>query len=124
MSLAGLNPVLRQAVSWCLAQAAAHGIRPTITSVSRSFVQQAQLYRRYLDGRSPWPANPPGQTAHHPWWTVRTSDGRRHRGALAWDSTVPAQHQALWNAIRTAAGFHLPANDEIHAEIRDWQALV
>lgn len=126
MSLAGLHPQLRTHAEKTVQLGRAYGVHPTITSVFRTIDFQRQLYTNFqkckaagLQGRNvqltpgmscAWPANPPGASAHN--------------YGLAWDSTVPAHQQALWNAIRRAYGWHVLPNDEIHAEYPGWREIV
>jgi len=117
--LAGLNPGLTAAAEETIRLAGDYGLHPTITSVYRTLVQQAGLYQtrqRCLAGdriackQQPYPANPPGNSAHN--W------------GLAWDSWVPAPEMPLWVAIRRAIGWRVPENDLIHAELPDWRLYV
>lgn len=111
VSLRGLNVHVRRAAQSCLDEfRRQYGFSPTITSTKRTMAQQLKLYRRWLAGLSPWPANPPGQSGH--------------QYGLAWDSWVPDQYMAAWTAIRKAAGFHVPVNDVIHAEVPSWGLYV
>jgi LAS superfamily LD-carboxypeptidase LdcB len=91
-----------------------------VTSCYRSWAEQDRLYRQFLKCKaageviSPankkpecrYPANPPGASGHN--------------FGLAWDSVVPAHQQWTWDYLRTAAGFRIPPNDRIHAEVPDW----
>lgn len=101
------------------------GIPVTVTSVKRDWAKQTALYQNFLlckarglypSGASvtpgmtcKYPANPPGQSSHE--------------YGLAFDSWVPAEHQANWNLIRRYAGFRVPENDLIHAEFPNWRAI-
>ena len=105
----GLKRDVSAAVAWCLEAARLNGLKPVITSTYRSRSEQLKLYRDYLAGRSPWPANPPGTSGH--------------QYGLAWDSWVPDAQLPLWTTIREAAGFRVPPNDVIHAEVPDWPAF-
>lgn len=115
VSARGLNRYVRAAVEWCLEAAALNGISPIITSTYRSSSEQTRLYRKnqleLAAGRTPaFPANPPGQSGH--------------QYGLAWDSWVPASQVPLWITIRRHAGFHVPDNDVIHAEVPGWAQYV
>lgn len=110
MGLAGLQSWVRPYAEWCLDVAHYYGIPVTITSTYRSWAEQAELRRRYEQGRSRWPANRPGDSAHN--------------YGLAWDSTVPERYQDWWNAVRRAAGFEVLDNDIIHAQVPRWRDLV
>lgn len=88
---------------------------PTITSTYRSLAEQAALRKEYEEGLRTgrprkWPANKPGDSAHN--------------YGLAVDSWVPDEWMDLWAAYRRAAGFTVPANDIIHAEVPNWRDFV
>lgn len=122
----GLHPQLQAYAEYSIKVGRHYGLNPRVTSVYRSVDHQRQLYNNFLAckaaglaGRSvsinpgmscAWPANPPGRSAHN--------------YGLAWDSVVPASQQALWNQIRRALGWHVLANDEIHAEYPGWREIV
>lgn len=40
------------------------GVRPTITSALRTYAQQESAYKAFVEGRSRYPAAPPGTSAH------------------------------------------------------------
>lgn len=42
----------------------ANGIRHRVTSTKRTWDEQARLYQNFLDGKSQFPAAPPGQSKH------------------------------------------------------------
>lgn len=116
--LRGLNPLVRGRVEYAV-KVFEHftGVRPTITSTYRTIAEQTKLYNAYLNGQrtgnpTPWPANPPGESAHN----VRN-------GALAFDSWVPPEWMPLWRWLREQLGFRVPDNDVIHAEVPNWRAL-
>ena len=110
MSLAGLVSWARPAARWALDVARYYGVPVTVTSVKRSRRKQAELRRAWEEGRSPWPANRPGESAHE--------------FGMAWDSTVPDRYMAWWVHVRQLAGFRVPAGDVIHAEVPDWRRYV
>lgn len=109
-SARGLQLPVRRAVEWALATARANGLTPYVTSTYRSLGEQRKLYRTYLAGRASFPANPPGQSGHN--------------YGLAWDSWVPDAQMPLWTTIRELAGFRVPPNDLIHAEVPSWPEFV
>ena len=74
----------------------------SITSVRRSRTQQGMLYRRYLAGRSKYPAAPPGHSMHEV--------GR------AFDLKATDQELARLGSIWIAAGGTWSARDNIHFE--------
>jgi hypothetical protein len=61
---ASLVPEIRPFGEALLAQAGAAGLLPRVTSTLRSYSDQQELYRRYVAGISPYPAAPPGASAH------------------------------------------------------------
>lgn len=120
LRLRGLHPDLRPVAEYTLAIANANGIDPTITSVSRSFTNQARLRANFercvARGRFPsapncrFPANRPGDSAHN--------------YGLAFDSVVPASQLPMWTAIREWVGWGVPSNDAIHSELPGWRQYV
>lgn len=121
IKLRGLDANVRERAQWCLDWAAHYGIPVTVTSGLRSWADQVKLRGRYEDclqrGESVHPGNPnpacrfpanrPGDSAHNFGW--------------AWDSWVPEQYREWWIELRKIAGFHVPANDWVHAEIPEWR---
>lgn len=119
MRLAGLHPGLRAAADYAVRWAEYYGVSPEITSVYRSWQDQAQLYSRYqaalADGTfpspsAPYPANAPGDSAHN--------------YGLAWDSWVPAQDMQWWIDVRRALGWKVYDHDAVHAELPNWRQYV
>lgn len=120
LKLSGLHPQVKDAADWCLYWADYYGVPVTVTSGFRSWEHQERLYRNYQNclsrgdfGRTPecqFPANRPGDSAHN--------------FGLAWDSSVPSRYQSWWDQVRQAAGFRVPANDKVHAEVPDWRRYV
>jgi LAS superfamily LD-carboxypeptidase LdcB len=116
IQLRGLHEGLRPAAEWALAYAAAYGIRPLVTSTYRSWTEQLALRERYEAGISPYPAARPGYSAHN--------------YGLAWDSVLPPEYrgdpafEAWWEAVREYAGFNVPSNDTIHAELPSWSDYI
>jgi D-alanyl-D-alanine carboxypeptidase len=104
-----------------LAWAKYYGLTVTVTSVYRSWAEQQSLRTRYEkclargerihpDNPDPacrYPANRPGDSSHN--------------YGLSWDSVVPDHQQWTWNYLRRYAGFHVPDNDQIHAEVPQWR---
>lgn len=107
IALRGLDSRLRPAAEYTFELAAYYGVTPTITSVYRSWADQTRLRARWEAGLSRWPANQPGDSAHGYGW--------------AFDSWVPEEQQAWWDAIRRYVGWRVPENDYIHAELPDWR---
>lgn len=116
IELRGLHSALRPAAEWAVRYAMQYGVRPQVTSVYRSWTDQLRLRQRWERGGSPYPAARPGESAHN------------YR--LAWDSVLPPewrgdpQAEAWWEAVREYAGFNVPSNDTIHAELPDWPSYV
>ena len=108
--LRGLHPQVREAAETALAWARFYGIAPTVTSGFRSWQEQENLRRRWERGLSRVPANRPGDSAHN--------------YGLAWDSTVPEEHQQAWNVIRRWVGFEVLPNDQIHAQVPGWRRFI
>ena len=63
-SLRGLDRRLYPWAAALLDLAAREGWDVAVTSVRRSYSQQARLYRNYLRGLSRYPAAPPGRSLH------------------------------------------------------------
>lgn len=120
IALRGMHAGVRPAAQWALDVAAFNGINPIVTSVFRSFTDQAQLRSRFercvATGRFPsaphcrFPANRPGDSSHN--------------YGLSFDSVVPDAQLAAWTTIRQWAGFHVPSNDVIHGEVPGWRQYV
>lgn len=108
--LQGLHRQVREAADWCLEVAAYYDVPVTVTSGYRSWQQQAKLRQDYEEGRSRWPANRPGDSAHN--------------YGLAWDSVVPAWAQSWWSDVRRLAGFEVLPNDVIHAQVPGWRHYI
>jgi hypothetical protein len=106
--LSGLDARLRPAAVYALTWARKHGVQVTVTSVRRSRRKQQQLYNAYVNGRSRFPAAPPGTSAHE--------------FGLAWDSFVEERYVPWWTAVREAVGFQVPSNDWVHAQVPNWEA--
>lgn len=110
ISLRGLHPEVREVAEIAHAWAQYFGIPTTVTSTRRSRQEQHRLRDRYLRGLSRFPAAAPGNSAHE--------------FGLAWDSVTLATHQENWDIIRRWAGFCVPSNDRIHAEVCGWRQFV
>lgn len=103
-SLASLQSWLRPYAEWLVLAGRSAGWKIRVTSVKRSRAQQAWLYKSYLDGRSKYPALPPGQS--------------KHEYGLAWDM-VTEPYSALYTlgAWWKAVGGSWSNTDEIHFEV-------
>lgn len=111
ISLRGLHPVVREGAELAIRYAEQYRIPVTVTSGWRSWQEQQRLRTEYLAGRSKYPANAPGDSAHN--W------------GLGWDSWVPEEYWAAWDYIRRAVGFQTyPGRDDVHAEYPNWRSVV
>ena len=113
VNVSGLHPVVRERMNLALDYFQwLTGIRPTVTSGYRTPAQQATLYVNRA--ANPYPVNRPGDSAH--------------QFGLAFDSSFSAAHKAqlmpLWKEVRWAVGFHVPDNDDVHAEVPGWRSLI
>lgn len=107
----GLQPWLVPYAEYCWAiwqHYYPDGPVPVITSTYRTIQEQQQLYDKRAS--NPYPVNRPGDSAHN--W------------GLAFDSDVPDAYMANWIAVRQYVGFRVPDNDEVHAEVPNWRALI
>lgn len=114
-----LHPALIPYARWCLDVAERYRIPIHVTSVYRSNAQQAKLYANFKAGRSTFPANPPGQSAHNyrlAWDSVPGSSGR--------SAEVPRELRDWWTYVRELAGWRVPPGDWIHAEYPNWRDVV
>lgn len=59
-----LHPAFRPYAKQLIDLLAEAGLNPRVTSTRRSLGTQARLYQAFLDGRSPYPAAPPGHSTH------------------------------------------------------------
>lgn len=103
-SLRSLQPWLRPYAEYLVSLAPYAGARRhRITSVKRSRAQQRSLYKRFLAGRSSFPAAPPGKS--------------KHEYGLAWDM-VTEPYSALYTlgAWWKALGGTWSRSDAIHFE--------
>jgi len=117
MKLGGLDRDVREAARWSLKWADYYGVPVTVTSGKRSWAKQTKLRRNYekclkrgefgKTARCMFPANRPGDSAHNFGW--------------AWDSTTSPEYQPWWDHVRGLAGFSVPPNDRIHAEVPNWR---
>jgi len=117
MKLLGLDKDVRDAAKWSLKWAKYYGVPVTVTSGKRSWANQVKLRRNYENclatgqfGKTRgcmFPANRPGDSAHNFGW--------------AWDSVTPREYQPWWDHVRSLAGFSVPPNDRIHAEVPNWR---
>ncbi len=105
-SLSALDPGLESAARALVDAASAARLLPQVTSTRRSHAEQTRLYRRFLAGQSPYPAAPPGTSAHEYGWAfdliVSPYDALSDVGAT-WQSWG-----GVWGAARDPVHFELP----------------
>lgn len=66
----GLDPRLKTIARNLPKVAAEYGVHAEVTSAVRSYAEQAQLYDDWMNGRSPYPATPPGTSTHELGWAI------------------------------------------------------
>lgn len=100
-----VQPEPRILLEWLHQVAAEYGLNPRVTSLYRSPADQARLYRAFLEGRSPYPAAPPGRSTHE-------------RGRAM---DMVADHLEWLGAVWEAAGGRWGGRfkDPIHFEVPD-----
>jgi LAS superfamily LD-carboxypeptidase LdcB len=112
---------VRERAELALSWATYYGLTVTVTSAYRSWAEQTKLRGQYesclASGQKITPANP-NPACRYP---ANEPGDSAHNFGLAWDSWVPQEQQWAWNYLRTHAGFQVPANDVIHAEVPDWR---
>jgi hypothetical protein len=107
LGLRGLHASVRPYAEYAHQVARYYGIEPVVTSTYRPWAEQKRLRERWEAGKSEFPANRPGDSAHN--------------YGLAWDSWVPEEDRPAWRAIREWVGFHVPGNDWVHAAVPNWR---
>lgn len=107
--LKDLHPEVKARAEIALAWADYYGVPTTVTSGVRTCAEQATLRSAFLAGRSRFPANAPGDSAH--------------QFGLAWDSVTQPAIEPWWTAVREWVGFRIPANDVVHAEVPSWRSF-
>lgn len=121
VQLRGLDPEVRDRAELCLHWADTYGCPVTITSTQRTWAEQTRLRNQYeqclASGETISPANP-NPACRYP--ANRPGDSA-HNFGLAWDSSVPDGWWDWWTYLREWAGFHVPANDRVHAEVPQWR---
>ena len=117
IALRGLDPDVRAAAELALSWGEFLGLKPRVTSGFRSLEDQARLRARWEAGLSEFPANRPGDSSHN--------------FGLAFDSVPQVDHihlsgqqfdaDEVWRIVRELAGFRVPENDRVHAEVPGWR---
>lgn len=124
IALRGLHPLVREHAELAMSWAAYYGLTVTVTSGLRTMQEQAALRQRYerclAQGQKVWPGNPDA-ACRYP--ANRPGDSAHNYG-LAWDSSVPPEQQWAWTYLRSYAGFYVPENDPVHAEVPNWRNYV
>lgn len=111
LSLRGLERTTRERAERAFREARHIGLSPIVTSVNRTCEEQARLYKRFLEGRSDWPAARPGESAH--------------QYGLAFDSWIDGDERMdAWTSIRRLSGLEVLSHDIIHAQWPNWRECV
>lgn len=121
VQLRGLDPEVRERAQLALDWANYYRIPVTITSTSRGWAEQTKLRNQYesciASGQTISPSNP-NPACRYP--ANRPGDSA-HNFGLAFDSWVPDGYWEAWTYLRSWAGFHVPENDRVHAEVPEWR---
>ena len=102
----GLVPELRPFAELLIAVASDAGLNPKVTSTRRSYGTQKRLYLAYLQGRSPYPAAPPGFSPHQYGWAF---------DLVVNDDSAYSELGALWTSWGGSWGGRY--RDPIHFEL-------
>jgi len=99
--------------------AGAAGLQPRVTSTVRTYAQQKRLYSRYVAGLSPYPAAPPGQSAHEYGWAFDMVSTDNGACGDFWQ-----QLGGVWGATRDPVHFEFPGfKAALGPQIRTAQVL-
>jgi hypothetical protein len=101
-----LDQRVRPIAEWFVRELERAGVTVTVTSTRRSVAEQRRLYKAYIEGRSKYPAAPPGQSTH----------GSGLAFDLHLDPPVYASAGAVWERLGFTWGGRF--NDEIHFDFR------
>ncbi len=101
-----LQPYARELVR----AAGAAGLQPRVTSTRRTYSEQARLYRRHLAGLSPYPAAPPGHSAHEYGWAFDMVCNDLVSAGTYWQSLG-----GVWGG---------PIGDDVHFEYPGFKAAL
>jgi hypothetical protein len=122
-----LDESLRPFAEYLVRAASDAGLAPRITSTRRSSAEQERLYRRFLAGQAPFPAAPPGASAHEYGWAfdmvVEPFEALEDVGRF-WQSELGGE----WGRQSDPVHFQLPgatqaAKNALKQAILDNQAL-
>ena len=85
------------------------GLQPRVTSTLRTYAQQKRLYSRYVAGLSPYPAAPPGHSAHEYGWAFDMVSTDNDACGDYWQ-----QLGGIWGARRDPVHFEYPGFQEAY----------
>ena len=110
-SLLDLVPEMQPAATQLYNICVQAGANPTITSTLRTYAEQAALYDDYIAGRSKYPADKPGTSAHEFGYAFDMS--------MPWpgDEVQAGQVWVGWG------GVYGGARDPVHFEFGGWRTL-
>ncbi len=109
-SLSELIPDLQPFARDLVDAAGAAGLQPRVTSTRRSYAEQKRLYDRSLAGLSPYPAAPPGHSAHEYGYALDMIVSPM--SALADVGDYWQQQGGIWGAARDPVHFEFPGFQE------------
>jgi len=108
-SLNGLQPEMRGAAEWLFDGGRQYDRRLRVTSVRRTFAEQAQLYARWKAGQSDIPAAPPGHSKHQ----FGLAFDMARPGVDPYSDELLAYLGSIWNEI----GGTWHPSDPVHFEV-------
>jgi hypothetical protein len=122
-SLTELIPELQPFARDLVDAAGVAGLQPRVTSTRRTYAEQKRLYDRSLAGLSPYPAAPPGHSAHEYGWAFDMIVAPL--SALADVGAYWEQNGGVWGGrIGDDVHFEFPGfQDAVGPTIRTAQAL-
>jgi len=126
IALRGLHADLKPYAEYAVDLARYYGLNPQITSVYRGMAFQARLRSNWEEcrARGLYPSDASLGYGLSCKWPANRAGDSGHNFGLAWDSWVPPDQMDDWVAIRQYVGWGVPANDQIHAELPDWRAVI
>ena len=117
ISLRGLHPAVREHAELALSWGETLGLRPRVTSAFRSLEQQRLLRARWEAGKARFPANKAGDSSHN--FGLAFDSVPQVKTVKLGGTTYDAE--AVWEVVRELAGFRVPENDAVHAEVPGWR---